>query len=86
MANTITSKNASFVASIETTVRCTADCCICGNGQEDLFDTMDVEDATVDFANWLISQGWKYGVSKKLEVEGLMCPTCFKTPDKKRGD
>lgn len=55
-------------------------CCICDKTDET--DYMGEQ----EFSKALYDEGWRYSVSDKFQVEGVMCPECFKTPDKDRGE
>lgn len=65
---------------VETITHIKAECCICGEEDE------DTDTTTSSFSDRLYKVGWREVTSKKFYLRGIMCPECAKTPDVKRGE
>lgn len=66
--------------SVDEVIKCSTECCICG--EYDFEDGVSLE----QYDNGLYMAGWRYSTSDKFQVEGIMCPECYETPDDKRGE
>jgi hypothetical protein len=75
---------------IEITVRAEVECCICCEKYEsaecEVTEQFPISQLEQDVAEEWFKAGWRYAGSDKFQVQGAMCPKCFKTPDKDRGE
>jgi len=69
-----------LLLAVDSVTECSIECMICGETDAAQGTTEE------DYASELFQEGWRYGTSEKFQAAGVMCPTCFKTPDADRGE